>query len=95
MTSSGTCKMQAGHPAEDVGFTAQLLQALHLRMISSEIVGKTTERPAIVTNRLGAECHVTAVPEDRSQRMLERRASRTVHEEAGRCAARRRAPSPR
>src|SRR5881396_2365746 len=28
---------QAGHPAEDVGFTAQLVQALHLRMISAEI----------------------------------------------------------
>ncbi len=44
-------RVQAGHPAEDVGFTAQLLQALHLRMISTEIVQKLADRPAVRSSR--------------------------------------------
>ena len=44
-------RAQAGHPAEDVGFTAQLVEALHLRMISAEIAQEVAGRPAVVTSR--------------------------------------------
>ena len=78
-------RTQAGHPAEDVRFTAQLVQALHLRMISAEIAQEVAGGPTVVTSRVGTECHAEGIDraiEDRSQRMLKRRASRAVHEEA-------------
>ena len=73
-----------GHPAEDVGFAAQLVQALHLRMISAEIAQEISGGPTVVTSGVGTECYAEGIDgavEDRSQRMLERRASRAVHEE--------------
>ena len=78
-------RAQAGHPAEDVRLTMQLVEALHLRMIGAEIAQEIASRPVVLTNGRGAECHAEGIDraiEDRSQRMLERRASRAVHEEA-------------
>jgi len=78
-------RTQTGHPAEDVGFAAQLVQALHLRMICTEIAQEIADRAAVMTSRLGTERNTEGIDraiEDRSQRMLERRASRAVHEEA-------------
>jgi hypothetical protein len=72
-------RLQAGHPAEDVGFTAQLVQALHLRMISAEIAQEIVGGPTVVASRVGTECYAEGIDraiEDRSQRMLEPRASR-------------------
>src|SRR5882724_7026344 len=76
-------RTQARHPAEDVGFTAQLVQALHLRMIGTEIAQIVAGGPTVVTSRVGTERNSAGIDravKDRSQRMLERRASRAVHE---------------
>src|SRR5258708_40175810 len=78
-------RAQAGHPAEDVRLTMQLVEALHLRMIGAEIAQEVAGRPAVLTSGLGTECHAEGIDravEDRSQRMLERRPSRPVHEKA-------------
>src|ERR1700751_586015 len=75
-------RAQARHPAEDVGFTAQLVQALHLRMIGTEIAQEMASSPAVMTSRVGTERNSEGIDravEEQSQRMLERRASRTVH----------------
>ncbi len=77
-------RVQAGHPAEDVRLTMQLVEALHLRMIGAEIAQEVAGRPAVLTNGLETECHAERIDraiEDRSKRMLERRASRAAHEE--------------
>ena len=61
-----------------------MVQALHLRMISAEIAQEIADRAVVMTSRLGTECYAEGIDravEDRSQRMLERRASRAVHEE--------------
>ena len=81
----GRLRVQAGHPAEDVEFPAQLVQALHLRMISAEIAQEVAGSPALVTSGFGTERRPERIDrtiEDRSQRMLERGTSRAVHEEA-------------
>ena len=80
----GCLRVQAGHPAEDVEFTAQLVQALHLRMISTEIAQEIACGPTVVTSGVGTECHgegIDRAVEDRNQRMLQRRAWRAIHEE--------------
>ena len=70
-------RTQASHPAENVGFTTQLVQALHLRMISAEIAQEIAGGPTVVTSRVGTERNregIDRAVEQRSQRMLERRA---------------------
>ena len=79
-------RTQARHPAEDVTFTAQLVEAVHLRMIGSEIAQEVADSSAVMTSRVGAEGNTEGINrsvEERSQSMLERRASRTVHEGCG------------
>src|SRR6202023_149270 len=48
-------RTQASHPAENVGFATQLVQALHLRMISAEIAQEIAGGPTEVTSRVGTE----------------------------------------
>jgi hypothetical protein len=53
-------------------------------MISAKIAQIVAGSPTVVTSRVGTECCAEGIDravEDRSQRMLERRASRTGHEE--------------
>ena len=76
-------RTQTGHPAEDVRFTAQLVQGLHRGMSSAEIAQEVASSPTIVTSRFGTECHdegIDCAVEERNQRMLKRRASRAAHE---------------
>jgi hypothetical protein len=76
-------RAQTGHPAEDVGLTAQLVQALHFGMIGSEIAEEVAGSPTVVTSRLRTERNTEGINrtvEEGSQRKLERGASRTVHE---------------
>ena len=61
----------------------QLVEALHLRMIGAEIAEEVAGSSAVVTSGFGTEPRAERIDraiEDRSQRMLERRASRAVHE---------------
>jgi hypothetical protein len=76
-------RVQAGHPTEDVGFTAQLLQTLDLGMSRAEIAQKVADGPAVLTNGLIAECdaeRIDRVVEQKCQGMLEWRTSQAAHE---------------
>ena len=60
-----------------------MVEALHFRMISAEIAQEVAGRAAVMTSRVGAEGNTEGIDraiEEGSQRMLERRASRAVHE---------------
>jgi hypothetical protein len=57
----GCLRTQARHPAENVGFTAQLVQALHLRMISAEIAQEIAGGTTVVTSRVGTECRAERI----------------------------------
>jgi hypothetical protein len=62
-------RTQARHRAEDVRVTAQLVQALHFRMISAKIAQIVAGSPTVVTSRLGTECCAEGIDravEDRS-----------------------------
>jgi hypothetical protein len=48
-------RVQARHPTEDVGLTAQLVQALHLGVIGAEIAQEVAGSPTVVTSRVGTE----------------------------------------
>jgi len=66
---------QAGHPVEEVGLSAQLVQGVHLRVMSAEIAEEVADGPAVVTNGVGAERRAEGINravEDWSQRMWER-----------------------
>ena len=59
-----------------------MVQALHLRMIGTEIAQIVAGSLVVMTSRLGTERNsegIDCAVEEKSQRMLERRASRTVH----------------
>jgi hypothetical protein len=76
-------RAEAGHPAEDVWLTAQLLEGVHLGMIGAQIVQEVAGGPTVVTSSVGMERSaegIDSLVEDRGQPMLERRASR-VHDE--------------
>ena len=52
----------------------------HMNRSTKEVA----DSPSVVTSRFRTECHAEGIDravEDRSQRMLKRRASRAVHEE--------------
>jgi hypothetical protein len=75
--------MEAGHPSEDVGITAQLIQALDLGMMNGEIGEEVAYRAAVVTRCFGVECSADGIDgtlEDGCQRMMEWRAPQEVHE---------------
>jgi hypothetical protein len=75
--------MQAGHPSEDVGITAQLGQPLNVRVIGGEIREEVTYRTAVVTSSVWAERGTernNGTLEDRSQRMLQWGMSLEAHE---------------
>jgi hypothetical protein len=75
--------VQAGHPTEDVRFTTQLVQALHFRMIRTKIAQEVANGPAVLPNGLMAECNcegIDSAVEEKSQGMLEWRASHAAHE---------------
>ena len=60
-----------------------MVQALHPRMIRTKIAQEVANSPAVVTNSLIAECNAEGIDsavEEKSERMLERRASHAVHE---------------
>ena len=62
-----------------------MVQALHPRMIRTKIAQEVANSPAVLTNGLMAECNAEGIDsavEEKSERMLERRASHAVHEEA-------------
>jgi hypothetical protein len=46
---------QAGHPAEEMGFTAQLVQGIHLGVMGAEIAEEVADGAAIVTRSAEAE----------------------------------------
>ena len=76
--------MQVRHPAQDVGLTAQLLQAVHARVMGAEIAQEVANCPTIVTSGVGTECNAKGIDcavEGRSERMLEGRAACAVHAE--------------
>jgi hypothetical protein len=52
---------QAGHPAEEVGLAAELLESLHVGMSSAEIAEEVTHDPTVVTMALGAERHAERI----------------------------------
>jgi hypothetical protein len=59
-----------------------MVQALHLKMIGTEI-SQIVASPTVVTGRVGTERSAEGIDsavEEGSQRMLERGASRAVHE---------------
>ena len=61
-----------------------MVQVLHPRMISAEIAQEIAGGSTVVASRVETECHAERIDraiEDRSKRMLERRASRAIHEE--------------
>jgi len=65
---------QAGHPAEEVGLPAQLVQRVHLRVMGAEIAEEVADGPAVVLNGVGAERRSEGIDravEDGSQRMWE------------------------
>jgi hypothetical protein len=66
-------RTQTGHPAEDMRFTAQLVQALHCGMSSAEIAQEVANSPTIVASRFGTERHAEGIDravEERNQRIL-------------------------
>jgi len=76
---------QTGHPAEEVGLPAQLVQGVHRGVSGAEIAQEVADGAAVVTSGVGAERRAEGIDravEDRSQRMMERQASRAVHEES-------------
>ena len=78
-------RAQAGHPAEEVGLTAQLIEGVHRRVSGAEIAQEVAHGPAVVANGVRAERRAEGIDravEDGGQRMLERRASGAVHEES-------------
>jgi len=65
---------QAGHPAEEVGLAAQLVEGVHLRVMGAEIAEEVADGPAVVLNGVGAERRSEGIDravEDGSQRMWE------------------------
>jgi len=75
--------VQAGHPTEDVGFTVQLVQALHLGMSSAKIAQEVADGSAVLSNGLVAKGHAEGIDravEQRSQGMLKWRKSHAAHE---------------
>jgi hypothetical protein len=67
-------RVQARHPAEDVGLTAQLVQTLHLGMSSAEIAQEVADGSAVLTNGFIAECdaeRIDSVVEEKHQGMQE------------------------
>ncbi len=56
-------RTQTGHPAEDVRFTAQLVQVLHCGMSSAEIAQEVADSPTIVTSRFGCWAQRRSVEE--------------------------------
>src|SRR2546422_4642703 len=77
-------RAQAAHPAEDVGLTAQLIEAIHLGVIGAEIAEEVARSPMVVTDGCGAERsaeRIHSAGEERSERMLEWGAARAIHEE--------------
>ena len=79
----GLLCMQAGHPSEDVGITAQLIQVPDLGMMDGEIGEEVAHRTAVVTRSVGAECGTDGLDgmlEDGCQRMMEWRPAQEVHE---------------
>ena len=66
-------RAQTGHPAEDVGLTPQLVEAMDLGVIRAEIAEEVARSPVVVTNAFGLECsteRIDSTGEERSQRML-------------------------
>src|SRR5213594_4015509 len=49
----GHLRVQAGHPAEDVGLPAQLVEAIHLGVMGAEVAEEVASRPMVVTNACG------------------------------------------
>src|SRR6266446_4118532 len=47
---------QTGHPAEDVGLTPQLVEAIDLGVVGAEIAEEVARSPMVVTNAFGIEC---------------------------------------
>jgi hypothetical protein len=75
--------MQPGHPSEDVGITAQLIEVLDLGMMDGEIGEEIAHRTAIVTRCVGAECSTDGIDgtlEDGCQRVMEWSTPQEVHE---------------
>ncbi|MGH9400757.1 MAG: hypothetical protein ACRD2P_01470 [Terriglobia bacterium] len=68
-------RAQAGHPAEEMGLTAQLVQGVHLGVIGAEMTQKVADGPAVMTSGVGTERSAEGIDsalEDRSQTMGER-----------------------
>ena len=77
-------RAEAGHPAQEVGLTAQLVQAVHLGVFGAEIAQEVASSPTVVTSGFGTECSAEGIDsavEDRNQMMLKRRVARADHEE--------------
>jgi hypothetical protein len=78
-------RVQTGHPAEEMGLTAQLIEGVHRRVSSAEIAQEVAHGSAVVAKGVRVERRVEGIDrvvEDSSQRMLERRASGALHEES-------------
>src|SRR5437588_12950949 len=78
-------RTQTEHPAENVGFTAQLVEAQHLRMISAEIAQEIANSTKIVTSRFVAVCPGEGIDRQVGEKKLgvmQPTAWRWVHAEA-------------
>jgi hypothetical protein len=65
---------QAGHPAEEMGFTVQLVQGVHLGVMGAEIAEEVADGVVVVTRSAGAERRTEGIDraiEERSQGMRE------------------------
>jgi hypothetical protein len=67
-----------------VRLAAELIQAVDLGMIDSEIAEEFAHRPAVVTSGIRTKCDAEGIDrtlEDLSQRMLQWKTAHAVHEE--------------
>ena len=76
-------RTHARHPAEDVGITAQLVQARDLGVSCGEIAEEVTHGSVVVTSGSGTECSTEGINsslEDAKQGMFKSRTARATHE---------------